>query len=234
MLLIDADLGLANVDVILGLNSRYTINDVIKGKKSISEVVVQGPGGLNILPGASGVSDITTLEKDEKLHLLQQLDSFETRADTVIIDTAAGISDMVLYFNTAVQDRLVVATGEPTSLTDAYALIKVLSTQRQEKRFKLVVNNVRGSQEAKQVFSKLSVAVGHFLNNVSLEYMGYIPSDPVRRPGGDAAKAGGAGLSQRPGLHRLQGTGQAPFSHPCQPQHRKPQVLPRRRLVNMA
>jgi flagellar biosynthesis protein FlhG len=179
VLLIDADLGLANVDVILGLNTRYTINDVIKGRKNISDVVVKGPGGMNILPGASGVSELSSLGTDEKLLLLQQLDSFETQADTVVVDTAAGISDMVLYFNIAVQDRLVVATGEPTSLTDAYALIKVLFTKHQERRFKLIVNNVRDATEAKQVYRKLATAAEHFLGGVSLDYLGFIPKDPA-------------------------------------------------------
>jgi flagellar biosynthesis protein FlhG len=179
VLLIDADLGLANVDVILGLNTRYTIRDVIKGRKNISDVVVKGPGGMNILPGASGVSELSSLGTDEKLLLLQQLDSFETQADTVVVDTAAGISDMVLYFNIAVQDRLVVATGEPTSLTDAYALIKVLFTKHQERRFKLIVNNVRDATEAKQVYRKLATAAEHFLGGVSLDYLGFIPKDPA-------------------------------------------------------
>ena len=179
VLLIDADLGLANVDVILGLAPRYSISDVLSGNKSINDVLVRGPGGLQILPGASGVSELSALSTDEKLLLLQQLDSVESLADTVIVDTAAGISDMVLYFNIAVQERIVVATGEPTSLTDAYALIKVLYTRHQEKRFKLVVNNVRDAMEAKQVYRKMSTAAQHFLSGVSLEFMGFIPTDPA-------------------------------------------------------
>ena len=179
VLLIDADLGLANVDVILGLTPRYSISDVLNGSKNINDVMVKGPGGLQVLPGASGVSELASLSTDEKLLLLQQLDMVESMADTVIVDTAAGISDMVLYFNIAVQDRIVLATGEPTSLTDAYALIKVLYTRHQEKRFKLVVNNVRDEMEAKQVYRKISTAAEHFLNGVSLEYMGFIPTDPA-------------------------------------------------------
>jgi flagellar biosynthesis protein FlhG len=178
ILIIDADLGLANVDVVLGLNPQYTMQDVISGKKSVSEVVLKGPGGIKILPASSGVSELSSLSKDEKLMILQELDSYEMDAELVLVDTAAGISDMVLYFNMAVQDRLVVATGEPTSLTDAYALIKVLVTRHQEQSFKLVVNNVRDEKEAKLVYRKLSMAVDHFLGSVSLDYLGFIPTDP--------------------------------------------------------
>jgi flagellar biosynthesis protein FlhG len=178
VLVIDADLGLANVDVLLGLNPRHTINDVIHGDKTLSEVIVSGPRGVSILPAASGVTELAQLSKDEKMMILQELDGFDVRADVVLIDTAAGIGDMVLYFNTAAQDRLVVVTGEPTSLTDAYALIKVLFTQHQERRFKVLVNNVAGSREAKEVYRKLSMAADHFLGGLSLDYLGFIPSDP--------------------------------------------------------
>ena len=179
VLVIDADLGLANVDVVLGLNPAYTIGDVIQGDKTIEEVLVEGPGGIQILPAASGVAELSNLSSDEKLLILQEFDTFNTLADVVIIDTAAGISDTVLYFNMAAQDRLVVATGEPTSLTDAYALIKVLYTQHQERRFKLVVNNVKDEAEAKSVFRKLSMAADHFLGGLSIDYLGFIPSDPA-------------------------------------------------------
>lgn len=179
VLVIDADLGLANVDVVLGLTPTYTIGDVLSGRKSLNEVLVEGPGGIRVLPAASGVSELSNLSADEKMMILQQLDGFETDADVVIIDTAAGISDTVLYFNTAAQDRLVVATGEPTSLTDAYALIKVLYTHHQERSFKLVVNNVKNEAEAKQVYRKLAMAADHFLGGLAIDYLGFVPSDPV-------------------------------------------------------
>jgi flagellar biosynthesis protein FlhG len=178
VLVIDADLGLANVDVMLGLNPLYTINDVISGRKSLAEVIVEGPGGVQILPAASGITELTSLSQEEKLIIMQELEEFETQADVVIIDTAAGINDTVLYFNLAAQDRLVVATDEPTSLTDAYALIKVLYTQHQERSFKLVVNNVASEAAAKGVYRKLSMAADHFLGGVSLDYLGYVPKDP--------------------------------------------------------
>ena len=177
VLLIDADLGLANVDVLLGLAPRYSINDVIHGEKSLEEIVVEGPRGIKILPASSGVSELSHLSNDEKLMILQELDAYDTDADTVLIDTAAGISDMVLYFNTAAQERIVVATGEPTSLTDAYALIKVLYTQRQERRFKILVNNVADAKAAKEVYRKLAMAADHFLGGLSLDYLGFIPTD---------------------------------------------------------
>lgn len=179
VLIIDADLGLANVDVVLGLAPEFTINDVLSGRKSLKEVLVEGPEGVLILPAASGVSELSNLTSDEKLMILQELEGFDLEVDLVLIDTAAGISDMVLYFNTAAQDRLVVATGEPTSLTDAYALIKVLYTQHQERSFKLVVNNVKNEAEAKGVYRKLAMAADHFLGGLSIDYMGFVPSDPA-------------------------------------------------------
>jgi flagellar biosynthesis protein FlhG len=179
VLLIDADLGLANVDVVLGLAPQYSIHDVIQGEKTLQEVVVEGPLGIKILPASSGVSELAQLSNDEKLMILQELDAYDTDADTVLIDTAAGISDMVLYFNTAAQERVVVATGEPTSLTDAYALIKVLFTKRQERRFKILVNNVPDARSAKEVYRKLAMAADHFLGGLSLDYLGFIPTDPA-------------------------------------------------------
>lgn len=179
VLIIDADLGLANVDVILGLNPAYTINDVIHGEKSINEVLVEGPSGVSILPAASGVSELSELSQDEKLMILSELDTLATDADVVLIDTAAGISDMVLYFNLAAQDRMVIATGEPTSLTDCYALIKVLYTRHQETNFKLLVNNVADEAEAKGVYRKLAAAADHFLGGLSIDYLGFVPHDPA-------------------------------------------------------
>ncbi len=141
-------------------------------------MLVKGPEGISILPAASGVSEMTNLSGEEKLCLLQELDELATDADLVLIDTAAGISDTVLYFNIAAQDRIVVATGEPTSLTDAYALIKVLYTQHEERRFLLTVNNVKDAGEAKTVYRKLSMACDRFLQGeISLDYLGFIPND---------------------------------------------------------
>ncbi len=178
VLIIDADLGLANVDVVLGLNPQYTIKDVINGEKSIEEVLVQGPGGMQILPATSGVAEMSNLTRDEKMMLLQVFDTFELDADFVFIDTAAGISDTVLYFNTAAQQRIVIATGEPTSLTDAYALIKVLHLNHQQNDFSLLVNNVADATEAKQVYRKLAAAADHFLGGeVSIDYLGFLPTD---------------------------------------------------------
>ncbi len=179
VLIIDADLGLANVDVLMGLTPKYNIHDVIQGNKTMDQVVVSGPRGVNILPAASGISELSNLGQDEKLMILQELDAFHTDADTVLIDTAAGISDTVLYFNIAASERLVVATGEPTSLTDSYALIKVLATSHGQRSFKLLVNNVAGAAQAKEVYGKLSAAVDHFLSGISLSYVGFIPTDPA-------------------------------------------------------
>ncbi len=178
VLVIDADLGLANVDVVLGLNPEFTIRDVIEGRKSMQEVLVEGPSGIKILPAASGVSELATLSREEKLLLLEELEAAPISPDVVLIDTAAGITDTVLYFNAAAAERIVIATGEPTSLTDAYALMKVLYTSYQERNFALLVNNVAGEAQAKEVYRKLATAVDYFLEGISVDYLGFLPTDP--------------------------------------------------------
>ena len=126
VVVIDADLGLANLDTLLGLNPHATLRHVLRGECSIKEVLVEGPAGIRIVPAASGYEDLTQLSDGQRLTLLDQVDSLDGDFDVLLIDTGAGISANVLFFATAAQETLVVVTPEPTSLTDAYALIKVL------------------------------------------------------------------------------------------------------------
>jgi len=176
VLIIDADLGLANVDVVLGISPPYNLNHFFNGERSLEEVMVEGPHGVKVLPAGSGVQQYTRLDGQLKMRLIDSLDALEEDFDVVLIDTEAGISDNVTYFNVAAQDILVVTTPEPTAITDAYALMKLLSTQYHQKRFLLAVNSVRGADEGLDVFEKLTMVSGRYLD-IFLDYLGCIPFD---------------------------------------------------------
>ena len=175
-MILDADLGLANVDVLLGLAPRFNIQHVLAGQKTLAEVLVKGPAGMTILPASSGVQDLVHLTEGQRLQLLAELDALETQIDFLFVDTGAGISANVMYFNMAAQDIVVVVTPEPTSMTDAYALMKVLATKYAEKNFKVVLNAVANAAEAKDVFRRLSTVAERFLN-ISLDYLGFVVYD---------------------------------------------------------
>src|SRR3989339_899609 len=165
VLILDADLNLANVDILLGLTPRYNLHHVFMGEKTLAEVLVQGPAGLLILPASSGIME------------LAEMSALAQKIDIMLIDTAAGINNNVIYFNLAARERIIILTPEPTSLTDAYALIKVLSSRHDVKRFRILVNLARSEKEALAVFRKLSIVADRFLDSLSLDYLGYIPYD---------------------------------------------------------
>jgi flagellar biosynthesis protein FlhG len=178
VLIMDADLGLANIDVFLGLVPKENISHVLNGEKRLRDVLVSGPGKIRIMPASSGVQELTQLTDEQKLLFLEMLDELESDVDILLIDTAAGISDTVLYFNLAAQERIIVVTPEPTSLTDAYALIKVLYTRNGERHFRILSNSVASDRAGKAIFTKLSKVADHFLDGISLDYLGSIPHDP--------------------------------------------------------
>jgi len=177
VLIMDADLGLANIDVLLGLTPKYNMSHVLSGQKRLDEVLVDGPGRVKIMPASSGVQELTRLTDDQKLLFLELLDGLETDIDVLLIDTGAGISDTVLYFNLAAHERIIVVTPEPTSLTDAYALIKVLYSRHGERHFRILVNSATNESMGKSIFAKLSKVADHFLDGLSLDYLGTIPHD---------------------------------------------------------
>ncbi len=177
VLILDADLGLANVDVLLGLNPQYNISHVLKGEKHISEILVQGPGNIKIMPASSGVQEMTHLSNEQKILLMDMFESMPMDFDVFLIDTGAGISDMVLYFNVIANEKIVIFTQEPTSLTDGYALIKVLYQKHGERYFKVLVNNIESEKQAKTIFSQISKVADHFLDGISLDFLGCIPKD---------------------------------------------------------
>lgn len=175
-LLIDADLGLANVNLILGCKVEKTMDDVLFGDSRWEDVFVRTSAGFDLLPSSSGVRKLIELDRFSQRALFDRL--FEAMAgyDTVIYDTAPGLGSHVLDFNASANDILVLAHPEPTALADAYALIKVLATERKEKRFKLVVNRARSSQEGLDAYKRVTDVSDEFLN-VSLDYLGSLPED---------------------------------------------------------
>ncbi len=177
VLIIDADLGLSNVDIIFGVHPEYHIGHLIDGEKTLAEVMLTTSTGIKILPAGSGVTELTNLSQGQKMNLLVELGSLEGSFDVVLVDTGAGISPNVLYFNAAADECMIISTKEPTSITDAYAMMKVMSAQYGVKRFRLLVNMVRESSEAKAVYMNLSNVAQKFLGNVVIEYMGFIPYD---------------------------------------------------------
>jgi flagellar biosynthesis protein FlhG len=169
-------MGLANVDVVLGLTPKYNISHVLSGEKKIKETIIDGPGGIMILPSASGIQEMADLSKGQKLTLIDELNSLNEDLDFMLVDTGAGIAGNVMYFNMAAEEIIVITTPEPTALTDAYALIKVLYQRHDKKRFKLLVNMVKNQGEAKEVYRRLFQATDHFLN-LAIEYLGFILHD---------------------------------------------------------
>lgn len=178
VLLIDADLGLANLDILLGLAPQHTIQDFFCLRQGLSQVIMEGPGGLKVLPAGSGFPELTELDDSRKVLLLNELDYYSEYLDLVLIDTGAGISRNVMFFNLAAQERILVVNNQPTSLTDAYALIKILTTQHKQKRFMLLGNGLTHPREGEAVYRTLVRVVERFLGqDIFLEYLGFIPFD---------------------------------------------------------
>jgi flagellar biosynthesis protein FlhG len=176
--LLDADLGLANADVLCNVSPRMTLEHVVAGKCRLWEAMVLAPGGFRLMPGASGVAGMAALSEQHRRGLLQQLAALERVADVLIIDTGAGISPNVLSFAAAAHTTVVTTTPEPTAITDAYGMIKALYLRRREARVELVVNMVQGEEEGREVFSRMDRVCRTFLKH-PLAYGGSIPMDPA-------------------------------------------------------
>jgi len=143
VMVMDADMGLANIDLVLGLTPKYNLYHVLKGEKSLKDIIVKGPRGITVLPASSGVEEMADLSKGYKLTLLDELNALEERPDFMLVDTAAGIAGNVTYFNLAAKEIVVVTSPETTSMTDAYALMKILFQSYARKRFRLIINMVK-------------------------------------------------------------------------------------------
>ncbi len=177
VMVLDADLGLGNLDVLLGLTPRYSLADVLTGQRRLRDVLVSGPGGITVLPAGSGFQDLTALTDAQMRELQSEMDELQEQTDVLLIDTGAGIGRNVTSFATMAQDIIVVVAPEPTSLTDAYALMKVLSTQHSERRFRLLVSMTRTPTDGRDVYRKLSLVAERFLH-ISIDFLGSIPYDP--------------------------------------------------------
>jgi flagellar biosynthesis protein FlhG len=176
VMILDADLGLSNIDVIFDLAPKYTIQHVLNGDRRLADVLTDGPYGIKILPASSGVQELTELDEFQRMKLIEEFEAYDSDIDVLLVDTGAGISGNVAFFCIASQETIVITSPEPTALTDAYALIKVLSTRYQEKDFKVLVNSARSAEDAFEVFRRLSLAAEKFLN-ISLDYLGFVPYD---------------------------------------------------------
>lgn len=174
--LLDADLGLANIDVLLGLKAKHTLEDVLKGTHSLPEVMLTGPGGIRIIPASSGTQHMAQLGAAEHAGLIHAFSEISEQIDVLIIDTAAGIADSVVSFVRAANEVLVVVCDEPSSITDAYALIKLLNRDFGVTRFRVLASMTRSTQEGQGLFNKLLLVTERFLD-ATLQYVGNIPFD---------------------------------------------------------
>ena len=188
VLVLDADLGLANVDVMLGLRVKLNLSHVLSGEYEIDDIIIEGPAGINIIPATSGTQSMVDLTPSEHAGLIRAFSDIKTKFDILIVDTAAGISDMVLSFTRAAQDIMLVVCDEPTSITDCYALMKLLSREHGVFKFKVIANMVRSPREGQQLFSKLTKVTDRFLD-VALDLVAVIPFDENIRKSSRKQKA---------------------------------------------
>jgi flagellar biosynthesis protein FlhG len=180
VMLVDADFGMANVDVLLGLHARFNLGHVIEGQCSLEDAIVTGPHGLQIVPAASGVKRMASLSPAEHAGIIRAFSDLYHRVEVLVVDTAAGLHDSVLTFSQAAQHVLVVVCDEPASITDAYGLIKVLSREHGVQKFQILANQTRRTGEGPELFQKISRVCDRFLN-VSLEFAGSVPFDDYLR-----------------------------------------------------
>ncbi|MFZ1829839.1 MAG: MinD/ParA family protein [Candidatus Competibacteraceae bacterium] len=188
VMLLDADLGLANVDVILGLHPLYNLSHVIDQERTLEEIILAGPNGIRIIPASSGVKRMAELSPEENAGLVSAFSELNDSLDIMLIDSAAGISDSVVTFCRAAHEVVVVVCDEPASITDAYAMIKLLSQDYDVDRFHILANRVTTAQEGRDLFSKLVKVSDRFLD-VTLNFFGSIPEDPQLRKAVQAQRA---------------------------------------------
>jgi flagellar biosynthesis protein FlhG len=180
VMLLDGDLGLANVDVFLGLTPRLTLADVLAGNCSLEDVIIEAPQGFRVVPAASGIAQLTELDSMTHLGLVRAFGDLTMNLDVMVVDTAPGIAGSVLQFSQAAQQVLVVLCDEPASLTDAYALIKILSRDHGVAKFRVMVNQSRGRGLGQSLFQRFERVANRFLS-VELDYVGEVPEDAFLR-----------------------------------------------------
>jgi flagellar biosynthesis protein FlhG len=178
VLAIDADLGLANMDIVMGMAPVHTVADLVNGDATIDEVVIGGPDNVWLLPGASGQYDLAQLGDDGRRALFAAVDTLDDRFDAIVVDTGAGIGSNTVGFAAAAKDIVLVVTPEPTSVADAYGMLKVLCTRCAVRRVRVLANMVASAAEGEQVYRRLLGLAERFLN-IGLDYLGAIPRDPA-------------------------------------------------------
>lgn len=176
VLILDADLGLANVEILYGMTPKYHLGHVLEAGMPINEVLANGPKGVKVLPAGNGLAGLSHLDDSQKMRLVAALDSLEDDFDVILIDSGAGIGENVMFFTGAAQEALLVVSPEPTSLTDAYAAVKVLSQNAGVRFFNVVVNQSPGEIPAREIFQKLLNVSNRFLD-AKLRYLGWVPRD---------------------------------------------------------
>lgn len=177
VMILDADLGLANVDVVLGIYPKLTLYDVILKGKSLKDAIVYGPSGIRVIPGGSGIIEMTKLDKDSQKKLMEQFEDMGD-IDVLLIDTGAGISMNQLSFITFSQEVILVTTPEPTAITDVYSVIKIISELKIKRKIKLITNMVQNDKLGKLAYTKLNETAKKFLD-VEVDYMGYVADDTM-------------------------------------------------------
>ena len=180
VVIIDADFGLANVEIMLGIRPQHTMSDLIYNDMNIDDIITRGPLDIGFISGGSGVQDMVNLDREQVRMLISKLVRLDTLADVIIIDTGAGISDSVLEFVLSSPEVLIVATPEPTSITDAYSLLKAVNRNKdfsaKDKKIEIVTNRVGNQEEGKEIYNKLNIVSTKFLN-IPLDYLGAILQD---------------------------------------------------------
>lgn len=176
VLLFDADMGLANVDILCGISCEYTLIDVVEGTKQMHEILAEGPHGMRILPASSGILKLERLSQAHLIRIAQGLQQLSEDFDVLLIDTGAGLSENVLFFNSCVDEVTVVATPDPTSLTDAYAVIKILTRDHGVRSVVLIINRANSSADGEAAYNKLSQVCTRFLQ-LELKYWGALVKD---------------------------------------------------------
>lgn len=176
----DADFGLANIEVMLGIRPQYNLADLMFRGKELKDIITPGPENISFISGGSGIQELARMNREQVMYLTRKLVELDAFADLIIIDTGAGIADNVMEFVVASSEVLLVATPEPTSITDAYALLKALNRKSEFSKsstaIKMIANRVKNEEDGKNLYENMSSVVDKFLN-ISLQYMGSIPQD---------------------------------------------------------
>lgn len=213
--LLDADMGLANVDILLGLHPEYNLTHVINGEKTLGDIVVEGPHGLKVIPASSGVQHMAEMGIIEQAGIISAFSEFEHDIDVLLVDTAAGIHSSVVNFARASQEILIVVCDEPTSLTDAYALIKLLNRDHGVNRFHIITNMVDTLQDGKALYQKLCKVTDQYLD-VALYFTGAIPFDRSLRQAVKKQQAVVESMPQSPASQAIKGLAKKIINWPSQ------------------